>query len=181
MSVFLHDPPVFLEAHPAVNQKHVPHGGPHQGVEEEGQEGHAGQARGQGDEVANHRNEPGNEDGLAPVALEKLAGPLQVMGIKEEIAPVAVHHRLPQDAQAVRNQGAGDGAQAAGHQHRPGVEVAGEDEKTGKGHHQFAGNGCDHALQGHEHKDPEVAARMDELGIVMTQGFRDSHGRLTFS
>lgn len=54
--------------------------------------------------------------------------------------------------------------------------MAGEDEKTGKRHDQFAGNGRNHALQSHEHKDSEVAARMDELGIVITQGFRDAHG-----
>ncbi len=53
--------------------------------------------------------------------------------------------------------------------------MAGEDQKAGKGHDQLAGDGGNHALQGHEQKNADIAALIDEQGIVITERFSQSH------
>jgi len=72
-----------------IGQPQAPGEGSQEGVYKEFDEGHPGDARRQADEGAYHRQQPGGEDGEAPVLIEPAVGSIQVMVRDKQISPVS--------------------------------------------------------------------------------------------
>ena len=60
----------------------------------------------------------------------------------------------------------------AGHHHRDHAELPREDQEAGKGHDQLAGDGGNHAFQGHQQEDAHVAALIDEPAYYSNRGLQ---------
>ena len=178
--VFLHHRPVLAQPQAAVEEEAVPQGGAGEREEHERHQRHPPHARRDGDEVADHRDETGDEHRVQPLAaLEVALGQLQVVAVEQQVAAHLEHQRLAAVvAHPVREQRAEERAGTGGEHGQPQVPLAVGDEEADKGHDRLARHRRDHALQGHEDKGAEIGGGLQDLDGDAADEFGD-HGRFT--
>src|SRR5665647_2695409 len=173
--IFLHNGPVFTQAHAAVEEKAVPQGGANESHQQKGQKRHPAHTGGDGDEMADHRDEAGRKDGEYPLPLVEIPlGDFEVVPVEEEILADLEHQGLTAViAHSVGGQRTDERAEAGGQQGEPQVPFAVGDQKTDKGHDCLARYRCNHAFQGHKDKSARIGGGVEDLNGGAADNFSD--------
>ena len=110
--ILFHKHPILPQLIAAPQEKRIPHCRADESVHTERQQPHSSQTSGNGNEVANHRNEPADKNRPRTVSAEPPFGPLQVLVIQQEVAPHFKDDRsTAKVAHVVRNQRTDDRTQ----------------------------------------------------------------------
>ena len=150
--------PVAAEAIAEVGEEGVPERGAENRVEREDPDVHSGGAGRKGDEVADDRNETGDEDGFLSESPEEIFREVEMVDIEQQIFAVFDDERTAEiHTDVVGYERADDAAERAEEDDRFPVHLALVDEEARERHHCFTGDRGDHTFQHHQEGEPQVA------------------------
>src|SRR5581483_11213622 len=167
----LHRVPALAELVAEEGEPKRPRQAPEQGVQRERRQAHPGHPGREADEGSDHGEQPAEEHGGLPVALEPVVRAVDLVRPQQEVPAPPIDQRAPArvpdpegnpGADEVRerpDQGHRDEAQTLlGREHR------GRDQRSAEQHRDLGGDGDAGRLEEHEHEDRHVAVPGDLLG-----------------